>query len=1203
LGEEELKRQMHDLLEIIHLTERVSAKIHGALDEAEVYRTLREEFVKSKPYNVSIFLLTDDGSNLRLVETSLSPEKVKAGEKAAGLQFKGLKIDLNKSTILSQVVREGKTIEAGFIDILGELVPIPLAHSISKIIGYEKQSGILTPLKRYGSIVGMLAVDSTELAEYLTPSVKSLAQHISTALELAEEHTERKKVEDQLKRQVELMEKTFNSMTDAVFVLDAQRHPIILGCNTAASTIFGYKKAEMLGRNTDFLHMSDRTVKEFKSMLYPLADEGRLPFHLSEFKMKRKDGSVFPSEHIVNQLLNDEGERIGWVSIVRDITERKRVKEELMESEEKYRTLMEEAPIGICNVDITGKVTYVNKRFEDVSGYSREEVLGKNGFRLGMFPHETLKIFAERIKDRLRGKPPRRLETQFKCKDGRWIWAEIEAKIIKRQGIPVGFQLASREITERKKAEEELRSSEEKLRSILASSPDAITVTDLEGRIVECNQATLDMHGYSSKDEVIGKKAFEFIAKKDRGRAMENLKKTLEKGSVKDIEYTFLTKDGREFPAELSASVIKDSSGNPVAFMAITEDITLRKRGQKALIDSEERYRSLVQTIPECVYSALPSGDILYMSPATETVFGYSAEEFQKDKDLWIRLIHEDDRKELLAKLEKLLKKGVPYLHEFRMNRKDGKIIWIRDHAEAILDEKGKPAKITGITYDVTDRKKAEEEIWKSQDRYRELADSIGDVFFAMDKDLKYTYWNKASEKLTGIKTEDAIGKSIFEIFPDTEDTRRAVAVYRKVLKTWQSQTFVNEYDLGGRNYVFEISAYPSKEGVSVFVKDVTESKRITEELKKSEEKFEKLFMSNPESVVYLDMDDRILDVNPRFKEVFGFSLAEIKGKHINDVMVPKDRIKEARMLDKKARQGYVHFETVRRRKDGALIPVAISTAPVTVKNRVEATIVVYKDITERKRMEEELRKHSQELEDLVEVRTKKLKEAERMAAIGETTTMIGHDLRNPLQSIVNTVYLLREKLKPMPSPAVERQGLEKLLGSIDKQVEYMNKLVSDLQDYARPLKPELRKIGLRQMINDALSAIRVPENVRVSTVFDTVSLVTEKEFVLKVDPLLMRRVFTNLIMNALQSMPDGGRLTIIASKTEEAVSISIEDTGVGIPKEVMSKLFQPLFTIKPRGAGLGLPVCKRMVEAHGGTITLKSKVGRGTIVTVKIPL
>nr|MDO8079390.1 MEDS domain-containing protein [Candidatus Freyarchaeota archaeon] len=228
-----------------------------------------------------------------------------------------------------------------------------------------------------------------------------------------------------------------------------------------------------------------------------------------------------------------------------------------------------------------------------------------------------------------------------------------------------------------------------------------------------------------------------------------------------------------------------------------------------------------------------------------------------------------------------------------------------------------------------------------------------------------------------------------------------------------------------------------------------------------------------------------------------------------------------------------------------------------------------------------------------------KLREAERLATIGETAALVGHDLRNPLQAIVGSLYLVKRSLNSIFSPENLKQkySLEELLQTIEKQVDYMNKIVSDLEDYARPPIPQLVETSLSQLINDTLSAITVPEKVKVS-------IEIEQGFPrLMVDPLMMRRVLANLVTNALQAMPEGGRLTIRASKNEDAALISVEDTGAGIPEENLCKMFQPLFTTKSKGQGLGLPACKQLVEAHGGSIKFESKVGRGSTFTVKIPL
>ena len=217
---------------------------------------------------------------------------------------------------------------------------------------------------------------------------------------------------------------------------------------------------------------------------------------------------------------------------------------------------------------------------------------------------------------------------------------------------------------------------------------------------------------------------------------------------------------------------------------------------------------------------------------------------------------------------------------------------------------------------------------------------------------------------------------------------------------------------------------------------------------------------------------------------------------------------------------------------------------------------------------------------------------AERMVAIGETAAMVGHDLRNPLQTITNTLYLTKKELKSMTSPPEEKQSIMKMCKILGEQVNYMDKLLSDLQVYARPLKPEPVPTNLHQLLDVTLSMVTVPENVKVS-------IKVKRGLKAMVDPTLMKRVLVNLVKNAIQAMPDGGKLTIRASKKDKATFISVEDTGTGIPKKDIDRLFKPFPTTKPGGTGLGLVICKRLAEAHGGSITVKSKVGTGTTFTV----
>ncbi len=237
-------------------------------------------------------------------------------------------------------------------------------------------------------------------------------------------------------------------------------------------------------------------------------------------------------------------------------------------------------------------------------------------------------------------------------------------------------------------------------------------------------------------------------------------------------------------------------------------------------------------------------------------------------------------------------------------------------------------------------------------------------------------------------------------------------------------------------------------------------------------------------------------------------------------------------------------------------------------------------DITERKRAETAL------------------KDAERLAAIGQTTTMIGHDLRNPLQAMQLIIDL---GLKYFYDIAAEYKGrfdyamVEQLFSRVEQQLRYMDKIVSDLQDYARPITPACEQANLSELINNTASALAIPESIKVKNSISP-------SLTVFVDPHLMQRALSNLIMNAVQAMPKGGELTIGATADDSAMLITIHDTGEGVPETMREALFSPLTTGKAKGTGLGLAVVKRIVEAHGGTITFESEEGEGTAFTVRLP-
>ena len=250
-------------------------------------------------------------------------------------------------------------------------------------------------------------------------------------------------------------------------------------------------------------------------------------------------------------------------------------------------------------------------------------------------------------------------------------------------------------------------------------------------------------------------------------------------------------------------------------------------------------------------------------------------------------------------------------------------------------------------------------------------------------------------------------------------------------------------------------------------------------------------------------------------------------------------------------------------------------------------------DLVERTQTEQKLEDYAKNLEKLVEERTKQLKDSERLAAIGATAGMVGHDIRNPLQAITGDVYLLKSELSSMPD-SEDKESVKESLDGIEKNIDYINKIVADLQDFARPLKPNVEETDLKLIIDQLLAKNSLPENVKVSVKVETGKFVADTTY--------LNRILYNLVNNAVQAMPKGGQLTIHAYKDKDDINIAVKDTGVGIPNNVKNKLFTPMFTTKSKGQGFGLAVIKRMTEALDGTVTFESQEGKGTTFIVHLP-
>jgi len=347
-----------------------------------------------------------------------------------------------------------------------------------------------------------------------------------------------------------------------------------------------------------------------------------------------------------------------------------------------------------------------------------------------------------------------------------------------------------------------------------------------------------------------------------------------------------------------------------------------------------------------------------------------------------------------------------------------------------------------------------------------------------------------------------------------------------------------------------------------------------TRELRESERKYQSV-VENATDGICIVQDGVFVFVNKKMAEMSGYPIEDYIGKPMLSHIPERYHIaitKAFREVMTERRPPTTPFNIHIRTKQGQEFLVETSSTIIEYGGK-PAILTIARDITERERMQKEL------------------EDAHRMAAIGELAASVGHDLRNPLTGISGAVYYLKMKL----AQKLDKKSRE-MLDLMESDVEYTNKIVNDLLDFSREIRLQTTKTNIKVLLTDVLSKNRATKNVKVVDL-------TKKTPTIMVDTDQMKRVFENLITNAVQAMPKGGTLEIKSEEVNGSLKITFRDTGVGISKQNLGKLFTPLFTTKAKGVGLGLSICKRIVDAHKGSISAESEEGKGTCFTVVIPI
>jgi PAS domain S-box-containing protein len=888
-----------------------------------------------------------------------------------------------------------------------------------------------------------------------------------------------RKMREALDRQVDLLQKTFDGMTDAVFILDDKPpSPTILECNRAASKLFGYEKQEIIGRRTAFLHVSDETLREFRSLLYAAAETGSLPFQLHEFHMKRKDGSIFPSDHSVTQLLNDKKERVGWVSIVRDITEQKKM-------EEKLSALHRHA----------SQLNAANN-LDEIINHTLDAIEFTLGFQYAGF--EMIEDGAIRIKN-ARGLPASlqplplvgpgvvakaaKTKTTLRIADTRGEPAFVDTGAVDREGLRIAMLselavpvLVDGEAVAVLNVESAMLDAFTRVDQMLLETL-AMHVSSAIGRLRQMER----LHHRAEELAALQATVLDITGQRDLPTLLQTIVERAARLLNAPAGGMYLCDPKRrEARCVVSYNTPDDYTGTVLRYGEGAAGI-VAQTGKPLIVDNYRDWQGRASVYEkERPFGAVLTAPMTWHGRVTGVIHVLDDAKSRHFTQANLDLLT------LLANHATIAVENARLLEEERR------------HAEELTRYS------TNLEQLIADRTR---KLAESERRFRELAELLPQIVFEIDSKGNLVFLNQIGFASTGYSEEDVRkGLNAFQMFVP-EDHERARQNIQKILsgdKSRGDQYTVLRKD--GSAFPAIVYSTPLMRenrpvGLRGVVVDITLRQQMEEELRSARERLEYVVKSNP-AVIYAgkpraDQSDWYLTyISERVSTMLGFEPREFIGhpefweRHVH----PEDLRPTLAEVPRIWKQGQHTFEYRFLHKDGAYRWIREEAKVIGDADGKPTEVNGYwTDVTERRRLEEALLK------------------SQRMAAIGELAAMVAHDLRSPMTGILGAAYYLKTK----PSSKIGKEG-KKLLQLIEECVEHSNTIITDLLEYSREIRLELTKTDAKSLTRDALPLAKIPRRIRVVDL-------TKKEPGVEADVDKMRRVFVNIMTNAVDAMPKGG--------------------------------------------------------------------------------
>ena len=629
---------------------------------------------------------------------------------------------------------------------------------------YAGSPGILDDVRRALSgeeFVGTSEVGGVVFETWYEP-LRDEDGRVGGVIGVATDVTERAEAEEGLRRTLKELADLKFAIDESAIVAFTDVKGRITYVNDKFCQISGFSRDELMGRDHHIVNPGFHP-EEYVRELWRTVAGGRV--WRGELRNRAKDGSIYWVDTTIVPFLDDRGKPYRYVAIRHDVTARKQAEEALWESRENLQAILDNSTAVIYVKDGRGRYSLVNRRFEELFGLGKAEVIGKTDHDL--FPKPTADEYWRNDIRVLRSEAPIETEEEALHADGSaHTYVSVKFPLRGPDGTPYATCGISTDITFRKTAESELMASEKRFRATFEQASVGVILVGTEGELLWVNGKLCEILGYDP-EELVGANVKDITYPDDLRLDLERARRALA-GEIDtySLEKRYVRKDGDVVWTNVSASLVRGAGEEPEYFIRVVEDITDRRRAEDALREAERRYRTLVEGLPAATYvQDVATNRLSYLSPQIAGVLGYTPEEYLADPDLRRATTHPDDREWVLAEERRTDGTGEPYAVEYRRIAKDGSVAWVRDEAVLVRDEEGEPLYWQGFITDITDRRRAEEALRQSEELYRNVVEQAAESIFLVDVETKRILEaNAALADTLGYTPEEIRGMTLYDV-------------------------------------------------------------------------------------------------------------------------------------------------------------------------------------------------------------------------------------------------------------------------------------------------------------------------------------------------------------------------------------------------------------------------------------------------------